>query len=59
VQKLLDLLSISKDEVLYMGDKVQPGGNDYPVKSMGIDVIEVADWPDTAAAIEAILDTVE
>lgn len=56
VQKLLDLLSISKEEVLYIGDKVQPGGNDYPVKAMGVDTIEVEDWPDTAAAIEAILD---
>ncbi|MBX4197066.1 HAD-IIB family hydrolase [Candidatus Saccharibacteria bacterium] len=56
MQKLLDLLSISKQEALYMGDKVLPGGNDYPVKAMGIDTIEVTGWENTAIAIEAILE---
>lgn len=55
VQKLLDLLSISKDEVLFIGDKLIEGGNDYPVKAMGIDCMEVSRWQDTALIIEAIL----
>jgi len=56
IQKLLDMLSISKEEVLYMGDKAMEGGNDYPVKAMGIETIEVKDWQDTAVSIQAILD---
>lgn len=55
MQKLLDLLSISKEEVLFMGDKLVEGGNDYPVKAMGIDCMEVSHWQDTALIIEAIL----
>ncbi len=55
MQKLLDLLSISKEEVLFMGDKLIEGGNDYPVKAMGIDCMEVSHWQDTALIIEAIL----
>lgn len=55
MQKLLDLLSISKDDVLFMGDKLVEGGNDYPVKAMGIDSMEVSHWQDTALIIEAIL----
>jgi hypothetical protein len=55
MQKLLDLLSISKEEVLFMGDKLVEGGNDYPVKAMGIDSMEVSHWQDTALIIQAIL----
>ncbi len=55
VGKLLDLLSISKEDVLFMGDKLIEGGNDYPVKAMGIDCMEVSNWQDTALIVEAIL----
>ncbi|HEX5395031.1 MAG TPA: HAD-IIB family hydrolase [Candidatus Saccharimonadales bacterium] len=55
MQKLLDLLSITKEEVLFMGDKLVEGGNDYPVKAMGIDSMEVSHWQDTALIIQAIL----
>ncbi|MEX1059349.1 MAG: HAD-IIB family hydrolase, partial [Candidatus Saccharimonadales bacterium] len=55
MRKLLDLLSISKEETLFMGDKLIEGGNDYPVKAMGIDCMEVSHWQDTALIIEAIL----
>lgn len=53
--KLLDALEISKDEILFIGDKLQEGGNDYPVKAMGIDCIEVDRWEDTALVLEGIL----
>jgi phosphomannomutase len=55
VQKLLDLLSISKDEAFFIGDRLQEGGNDYPVKAMGVESIEISHWQETALAIEAIL----
>ena len=37
------------------GDKLEEGGNDYPVKAMGIDSIAVESWEDTALALEAII----
>ncbi len=55
MRKLMDMLKISKEEILFMGDKLQEGGNDYPVKAIGIDSIEVRTWEDTAYAIEAIV----
>ena len=44
MQKMLDLLSISKQETIFIGDRLQEGGNDYPVKAMGIDCIQVSSW---------------
>ena len=55
MQKLLDMLSISKDDVFFIGDRLSEGGNDYPVKAMGMDCMEISHWQETAAAIEAIL----
>ncbi len=54
MKKLMELLDVAKDEILFMGDALQEGGNDFPVKAMGIDSIEVSRWQDTAVAIEAI-----
>jgi phosphomannomutase len=55
MQKLMEALSISKDDILFIGDKLQEGGNDYPVKAFGIDTIEVDRWEDTALVLEGIL----
>src|SRR5690606_15172508 len=59
MNKLIDTLDISKDDILFVGDKLQEGGNDYPVKAMGIDSIEVDGWEDTAFVIEGILGVTE
>jgi phosphomannomutase len=40
---------------LFMGDMLAEGGNDYPVKAMGIDSLEVSNWKDTAIAVQAIV----
>lgn len=53
--KLIDALDISRSDILFIGDKLQEGGNDYPVKAMGIDTIEVEGWETTAYVIEGIL----
>jgi phosphomannomutase len=53
--KLIEAISISKDEILFIGDKLEEGGNDYPVKAMGIDTIAVEHQDDTAYVIEGIL----
>jgi HAD superfamily hydrolase (TIGR01484 family) len=55
MKKLIEALGISKDDVLFIGDKLQEGGNDYPVKAMGIDSIEVDRWEDTALVLEGVL----
>lgn len=55
MQKLTELLGVSQDDILFFGDRVAPGGNDYPVKAMGIDTLEISDWKDTANSLQAIL----
>lgn len=58
IRKLMQRTGVKKDEILFMGDRLIEGGNDYPVKAMGIDCIEVSNWEDTAIALEAILHVV-
>jgi HAD superfamily hydrolase (TIGR01484 family) len=55
MKKLMELLKISETDILFLGDKLQEGGNDYPVKAMGIDSLEVSRWQDTAYVIEGIV----
>ncbi len=55
MQKLIAELEISKDEILFIGDRLQEGGNDYPVKAMGIDCIAVEKWEETALVIETLI----
>jgi HAD superfamily hydrolase (TIGR01484 family) len=55
LNKLMKAVGIDKSEILYMGDKIMPGGNDYAVEQMGVDCIAVRNWEDTAYAIEGIL----
>lgn len=55
MEKLMNELELSKDEILFVGDKLQEGGNDYPVKAMGIDCIEVKNHEDTELVIETVL----
>ena len=57
--KLIDAIDISKDEILFLGDKLDEGGNDYPVKAMGIDSIAVDGWETTAYVIEGVLGVTE
>jgi HAD superfamily hydrolase (TIGR01484 family) len=55
MQKLMDMWDMGKSDILFIGDRVQEGGNDYPVKAMGIDTMEISRWQETALVIEAII----
>ena len=54
MSKLMDMLEIGKGEILFIGDRVQEGGNDYPVKAFGIDCLEISKWEETALVVDAI-----
>ena len=54
IGRLLELNGWSKEESLFFGDKIEEGGNDFPVKQMGVDSIGVRGWEDTAYALEGI-----
>lgn len=55
MEKLMSATGFTKKEILFMGDRIIPGGNDYPVEEMGIECISVRGWEDTSYAIEGIL----
>ncbi len=55
MKRLMEATGLNKEDILFMGDKIMPGGNDYPVEEMGIDCIAVKSWQDTAYAIEGIV----
>jgi phosphomannomutase len=57
MRKLIDALGLAKDEVLFVGDRLDEGGNDYPVKAMGITCVAVSRWEDTAEYVERLLPT--
>ncbi len=55
MNKLMESTGFSMSDILFVGDKIMPGGNDYPVKEMGIDCIAVERWQDTTYVIEGIV----
>jgi hypothetical protein len=55
IRKLRDLLSMSLDEMTYVGDALYPGGNDYAAKETGVDCIPVKDPGETKRVIQKII----
>jgi phosphomannomutase len=55
IGKLMEHLQIAAGDVLFIGDRLDEGGNDYPVRSLGIRCVAVSRWQDTAAYIERLL----
>jgi phosphomannomutase len=56
MRKLIDFLSLELSDVLFVGDRLDEGGNDYPVKAMGIETVAVKRWQDTADYVQGFLD---
>ncbi len=55
MRKLIELLKVDKEEILFIGDRLWEGGNDYPVKLMGIDCIPVGGYEHTPWVVRGIL----
>jgi HAD superfamily hydrolase (TIGR01484 family) len=55
IHKLRDTLGIAIKEMIFVGDALFPGGNDYPAKEAGVDSIRVRDPDETKRVIEAII----
>ena len=50
--KLAELTGVSLDDMLFIGDRLDPDGNDYPVKAMGVKTHAVEGWEDTAKYLD-------
>jgi HAD superfamily hydrolase (TIGR01484 family) len=55
MDKIKQELELSNEDILFIGDKLDEGGNDYPVKAMGIDTISVKNWQETALIIKTLV----
>ena len=55
IRKLRDKLDIAIEEMIFIGDALFPGGNDYAAKEAGVDSIRVRDPEETKGVIEAII----
>ncbi|MBO1902257.1 HAD-IIB family hydrolase [Leucobacter weissii] len=55
MRKLAEQTGIPLDDMLFVGDRLDPEGNDYPVKALGVRCRAVADWEDTAEFLEGLL----
>ena len=54
-QKLRDILGISSKEMIFIGDALFLGGNDYPAEEAGVASIRVSDPDETKRIIETII----
>lgn len=59
IGKLRDTLGIAISDMLFIGDAIFPGGNDYPAKQAGVTSICVRDPEETKRVVEAIVASVE
>ncbi len=55
MQKLHEVLHIGINEMLFAGDALFKGGNDYPASTTGADCIPVRDPNDTQTLIKAVI----
>src|SRR5450755_3708699 len=55
IRKLRDTLGIPIREMIFVGDALFPGGNDYPPKEIGVPSICVRDTHETKRVVESII----
>jgi len=55
IKKLRDTLDIAIDDMIFIGDALFPGGNDYPAKETGVVSIRIRDPEESKHMIEVII----
>jgi phosphomannomutase len=55
IGKLRDILGVGINEMIFIGDALFPGGNDYPAKEAGVVSIWIKDPHETKRVIETII----
>jgi len=57
MRRLAEQTGIALDDMLFVGDRLDEHGNDYPVLAMGVACHAVEGWEDTAAYLDALVPT--
>jgi phosphomannomutase len=55
LKRLRDKSGIPLDAMMFVGDAIFPGGNDYPAKELGLDTIRVREQQDTLSVIATVV----
>ncbi len=55
INKLKEILNIDIQEMLFIGDALFEGGNDYPARKIGVKCIQVRDAEETKRIIETVI----
>ena len=55
LKKLRDASGIALEAMMFIGDAIFPGGNDYPAKELGLDTVRVRDPQETESVIAGIV----
>ena len=57
MRQLAEMTGIALGDMLFVGDRLDEHGNDYPVLAMGVACQAVEGWEDTAAYLDVLLPT--
>lgn len=55
LKRLSENTGVDPDHILFLGDAIFPGGNDYPAKQMGLDTVRVRDVDETKAVVTGLI----
>ena len=55
LRKLSEQTGVSLKEMIFIGDAVFQGGNDYPAKLLGVDTVHIRDVDETETVVGAII----
>ena len=55
MRKLMSYLALDLQDMLFIGDRLDVGGNDFPVREMGVPCISVTGWQETADCVDWVL----
>ncbi|WP_182354030.1 HAD-IIB family hydrolase [Flaviflexus huanghaiensis] len=56
ITRLSEYTGVSFDDMIFVGDRLDPNGNDYPVVALGCKTFAVRNWEDTADLVERLVD---
>ncbi len=59
LSRFIDVSGADARRVLFVGDRLEPGGNDYPVIALGVQTIPVRDHDETAKLIPRLVEALQ
>ncbi|MGI9822609.1 HAD-IIB family hydrolase [Agromyces sp. Marseille-Q5079] len=55
MRRLIEATGIEASSMLFVGDRLDPDGNDFPVIATGVPCVAVGGWRDTLGVIEGVI----